>query len=114
MEISPYHPVAVLAMLLIFILIFTKRIDFQGFIATVNSVGSQPTAITVLFVGCIMLVECKKNGIDPTIAGGIIGVASNMLTNMFVKSHTEQPSGKSTQDIGTVPATPQTVSDPKS
>jgi ABC-type uncharacterized transport system permease subunit len=62
--------------------------QIQSIVSALNSVGSQPTAIAVLLIGCVMIVVCKRNGIDPTIAGGIIGVASNMLTSMFSKQHT--------------------------
>ncbi len=55
-------------------------------IAAFNSIGSSPMAIVVLVIGCMMLIECKAYGLDPTIAGGIIGVASNMLTSMIPKA----------------------------
>lgn len=79
------------------IMIFRGKTDLPQFISSINSVGSQPTAITVLIIGCVMLVMCKIYGLDSTIAGGIIGVSSNMLTNMFVKSHTDN-SSKPSQD----------------
>jgi len=57
----------------------------QSLINAINSVGSQVIAMFVLVIGCVMIIVCKRNGIDPTIAGGIVGCAINMLTNMFVK-----------------------------
>lgn len=73
---------------------------FSCFIEALNSINSQIIALTVLLIGCTMVVVCKRNGIDPTIAGGVIGVASNMLTNMFTK-HNES-NGKSTTET-TIP-----------
>lgn len=51
----------------------------MNFVNAINSLANKPWAIIVLCIGCAMLVCCKKWGIDTTIAGGIIGVASNML-----------------------------------
>lgn len=66
----------------------------QSFIDSLNSVNSQIIAILVLIIGCIMIIECKRNGIDPTIAGGIVGVASNMLTNLYVKRNNNNQTQK--------------------
>lgn len=51
----------------------------MNFVNAINTLANKPWAIIVLSIGCGMLVCCKKWGIDTTIAGGIIGVASNML-----------------------------------
>lgn len=51
----------------------------MNFVNAINALANKPWAIIVLSIGCGMLVCCKKWGIDTTIAGGIIGVASNML-----------------------------------
>ena len=69
---------------------------FRDFVDSLNAVNSQVIALIVLFTGCTMVVVCKRNGIDPTIAGGVIGVASNMLTNMFTK-HSETNTKTSTE-----------------
>lgn len=50
-------------------------------IAAINSITNKPWAVLILLIGFAMLVSCKKWGIDTTIAGGVIGVASNMLTS---------------------------------
>jgi uncharacterized MnhB-related membrane protein len=73
---------------------------FRDIVDALNSINSQVIAVIVLLIGCTMVVVCKRNGIDPTIAGGVIGVASNMLTNMFTK-HNES-NGKSTTET-TIP-----------
>jgi hypothetical protein len=74
-------PLLVIVALLIFFLVFLRRthLDFPAFVTAVNNISSQPFALLVLVIGFWMLVECKKFGIDTTIAGGVIGVASNML-----------------------------------
>lgn len=51
------------------------------FIAAINAITNKPWAVLILLIGFAMLVSCKKWGIDTTIAGGVIGVASNMLTS---------------------------------
>jgi hypothetical protein len=53
----------------------------MGLVTAVNTITNKPWAILVLLIGFAMLVSCKKWGIDTTIAGGVIGVASNMLTS---------------------------------
>jgi hypothetical protein len=75
------HPLAILMVIFIFFMVAIKRlnINFPEFVVAVNSINSQPFALMVLIIGFWMLVECKKFGIDTTIAGGVIGVASNML-----------------------------------
>ena len=79
------HPVALLFLFSIFFMMSLKRfnLDVPQFIAAVNSISSQPFALLVLVIGFWMLVECKKYGIDTTIAGGVIGVASNMLQSQI-------------------------------
>jgi hypothetical protein len=51
------------------------------FIDGLNKITNKPWAVLILLIGFAMLVSCKKWGIDTTIAGGVIGVASNMLTS---------------------------------
>lgn len=53
----------------------------SNFISAVNSISNKPWAVLILLIGFGMLISCKKWGIDTTIAGGVIGVASNMLTS---------------------------------
>lgn len=50
------------------------------FVLALNAITTQIWAIIVLCIGCGMIVYTKKYGIDGTIAGGIVGVAANMLT----------------------------------
>ena len=81
-----FHPfvfISIWGMALLTILIFRTKADLPTFITALNSVGEQPTAIVVIIIGCVMLVMCKEFGMDSTIAGGIIGVGSNMLQNKF-------------------------------
>lgn len=78
------------------LVVFRTKGDLPTFIAALNSIGSQTVALIVLVVGCVMLVVCKLYGLDSTIAGGIIGVASNMLTNIFKESHTTNAGGTQT------------------
>lgn len=86
------RPVALLLLIGLFFLIGLKRlkIDFPAFVVAVNNISSQPFALLVLIIGFWMLVECKKFGIDTTIAGGVIGVASNMLQSQ-IKDATHLP-----------------------
>ncbi len=75
------RPAALILILCVLFLLFVRHLnlDFPAFVLAMNSVSSQPFALLVLAIGFWMLVECKKFGIDTTIAGGVIGVASNML-----------------------------------
>ena len=50
-------------------------------ILALNAIANKPWAVLILLIGFAMLVSCKRWGIDTTIAGGVIGVASNMLTS---------------------------------
>ena len=50
-------------------------------VESLNAIANKPWAVLILLIGFGMLVACKKYGIDTTIAGGVIGVASNMLTS---------------------------------
>jgi len=50
-------------------------------VAAMNAITNKPWAVLILLIGFAMLVSCKKWGIDTTIAGGVIGVTSNMLTS---------------------------------
>lgn len=79
------HPVALLLLVVLLFMLGLKRLnlDVPQFIAAINSISSQPFALLVLIIGFWMLVECKKFGIDTTIAGGVIGVASNMLQSQI-------------------------------
>jgi hypothetical protein len=76
----------------------------QKFVTALNAISSQPWAICILLIGCGMLIACKKWGVDTTIAGGIIGIAGNMLTSTVSKTHTGD--GQATQqDVSTPGAT---------
>lgn len=100
------RPVALLLLLAILLLVFLKRmhIDFPAFVVAVNNINSQPFALFVLAMGFWMLVECKKFGIDTTIAGGVIGVASNMLQSQ-IKDAAHPPGSvvKTTSEVATPP-----------
>lgn len=50
-------------------------------VANLNAISAQVLAFAVILMGWGMLVACKRYGIDTTIAGGVIGVGSNMLQN---------------------------------
>lgn len=86
------QPFFVLLIAAIFILVVlrTQKIDLPTFIVAINSISSQPFALLVLGMGFWMLLECKKWSIDTTIAGGVIGVASNMLQSQ-IKDAAGQP-----------------------
>lgn len=88
------RPMVLVLGLCVFFLIFLKmlKLDFPGFVVAVNSVGSQPFALVVMVIGFWMLVQSKKAGIDTTIAGAVIGVASNMLQAQ-IKDATHPPPG---------------------
>jgi len=79
------QPVALMVLLAIWWALFAKKnnLSLPEIIASLNSISSQPFALMVLVIGFWMLVECKKRGIDTTIAGGVIGVASNMLQSQI-------------------------------
>lgn len=79
------QPVVIFFIAAVFMLLVLKfqNIDIHGFILAVNSISSQPFALVVLMLGFWMLIECKKWSIDTTIAGGVIGVASNMLQSQI-------------------------------
>lgn len=62
-----------------------KPTHLQNFVDAINSIADKPWALLVMCLGFAMLVSCKKWGIDTTIAGGVIGVASNMLQNQVLK-----------------------------
>lgn len=67
-----------------------KPTRLQNFVEAINSIADKPWALLVMCIGFAMLVSCKKWGIDTTIAGGVIGVASNMLTNQVNNSSHKQ------------------------
>lgn len=99
-----FHPIAILSawgMMLLTILIWRSKADLTTFIAALNSVGEQPTAIVVILIGCTMLVMCKEYGLDSTIAGGIIGVGSNMLQNKFKAAVVSDPNSDTTSTVTT-------------
>lgn len=71
----------------------------MGIVLAVNELETQFWAIVVLAIGCGMLVETKRTGIDTTVAGGVIGVASNMLTGQIKRAITAvtRPDGTRTR-----------------
>lgn len=60
----------------------------MNFVNALNALQNRPYAVVILLIGFGMLISCKKWGIDTTIAGGVIGVAANMLMN----KHEPEPS----------------------
>jgi len=64
----------------------------MGTVAAINAIDTQCWAIVVLIIGCTMLAFCKHWAIDTTVAGGVIGVASNMLTGQMKKSSADPKS----------------------
>lgn len=64
-----------------------KPTRLQNFITSINNIADKPWAFLILVTGFSMLICCKKWNIDTTIAGGVIGVASNMLQNQVKDSH---------------------------
>jgi uncharacterized membrane protein len=105
------RPMVLVVLLCVFFLFFLKslKLDFPAFVAAVNDIGSQPFALVVMVIGFWMLIESKKFGIDTTIAGAVIGVASNMLQAQ-IKDAAHPPPGaavKTSMSIeSTTPATP--------
>lgn len=97
------RPVILILMVGIFFLTMLRhlKLDFPTFVTSVNSIGSQPFALIVMVIGFWMLIQSKKAGIDTTIAGAVIGVASNMLQAQ-IKDATHPPPG------ATVKSTTQT------
>lgn len=96
--------------LLLFLFVIRHNMTLAELVLALNSAGSQPTAIVVLIIGCVMLKICKDAGLDPTVAGTIIGVAGNMLTNQFAKQHTEtktDSSGNETKEVKTDSSIPK-------
>jgi hypothetical protein len=102
------HPATVLFIVMCVFLFFLKfqGLSFQEFVITLNAVGTQPFALIVLIIGFWMLVVCKTTGIDTTIAGGVIGVASNMLTSQLKEASLHLSQGSSTQDSKTLNSPP--------
>ena len=100
---SPYlaslmsHPAAILFVISGFFLVYMKYMGttLGEFVATLNVVGTQPFALIVLVIGFWMLVVCKSTGIDTTIAGGVIGVASNMLQSQLKEANHKTPNSAS-------------------
>lgn len=97
------HPAAVLFIVSCIFLFFLKfqGLTFQEFVITLNAVGTQPFALIVLVIGFWMLVVCKSTGIDTTIAGGVIGVASNMLQSQIKEAASHLSPGAASQDTKT-------------
>ena len=58
-----------------------------------NAMGSSTLALTVLLIGCSMIIACKVYGIDTTIAGGVIGCAVNMLTSQTFRQSSAATAG---------------------
>ncbi len=79
--------IIIIAGLFTVIILRLQKTDLQGLVMAANQVSSQPFALIVLTMGFWMLVECKKWSIDTTIAGGVIGVASNMLQSQLKDAH---------------------------
>jgi hypothetical protein len=73
-------------------------------ILALNAIANKPWAVLILLIGFGMLISCKKWGIDTTIAGGVIGVASNMLTSK--PEPAEPPPGSQISSSSTVQVTP--------
>ena len=73
-------------------------------ILALNAIANKPWAVLILLIGFAMLVSCKKWGIDTTIAGGVIGVASNMLTSK--PEPPEPPHGSQLSSTTTTEVTP--------
>ncbi len=106
------HPAQILFLVVCIFLFFLKfqGLTYQQFITTTNTIGTQPFALIVLVIGFWMLVCCKTYGIDTTIAGGVIGVASNMLQSQIKDAAhltpAEMPPGSTVKSNTTVEAPP--------
>ncbi len=87
-------PLVIMIVALLALMLFLRgtRLDVPTLVVSLNSIGSQPFALLVLAIGFWMLVECKKWGIDTTIAGGVIGCGVNMLQAQL-KDATHPPPG---------------------
>lgn len=83
------------------LIVARSKPTIQDMIMAVNSVGSQPTAIIVLVIGCIMLIESKQYGLDATVAGTIIGYGGNMLQSQL-KDATHPPPGAAVKSSTTM------------
>ncbi len=116
---SSFHPFAIIGFvfvaLFVFLVIKTKA-DLPTFITSLNSIGAQATGLTVLVVGCVMLVLCKQYDLDSTIAGGIVGCGINMLTNQFSRHPPTNPDdiqAAAKESASKEPATPVDPEVPK-
>lgn len=99
------HPFAIASFVILALfasIVLRSKPDLPGFIAAMNSVGAQPTALITLLLGCTMLLLCKQYSLSTDIAAGIIGCGINMLTNQFTKAHVDS-TGKITSDTQTPP-----------
>lgn len=104
-----FHPFAIIAMVLTFLLLYVTirtNCDLPTLVKSLNTLGAQPTGITVLTIGCVMLVLCKQYGLDPTIAGGIIGCGTTTLLNQFSKHPSDLPPGSVSSDTSVVQTGP--------
>lgn len=72
----------------------------QRLVVALNSVGSQPTALVVLWTGCLMYFGSKHFGLDVSVPAGIVGAAINMLTgHTSIKTETTQPADGSPSTV---------------
>jgi hypothetical protein len=96
------RPVVLILLVGLFFLLALRhlKLDFPTFVTSVNSIGSQPFALIVMVIGFWMLIQSKKAGIDTTIAGAVIGVASNMLQAQ-IKDATHPPPGSAVKSSTT-------------
>ena len=97
---------------LLLVTIVRSKPTIQEVITAANTIGNNPTAILVLVIGCIMLIESKINGLDSTVAGTIIGYGGNMLQSQ-IKDQLHPPGSivKSTSQMQV--ETPPDPTDPK-
>lgn len=116
-----FHPFAIVSFVMVALfasIVLRSKPDLPTFIAAMNSVGAQPTALITLLLGCTMLILCKSYQLSTDIAAGIIGCGINMLTNQFTKAHTDSTGATSTdtqsppptsQGSNNVPPSPPTI-----
>lgn len=105
-----FHPFVMIGlwfMIIMTVLVWRTKGDLPAFIDAINHLGDQWMAIIVISVGCLMLVMCKEFGLDSTIAGGIIGVGSNMLQNRIKDQANSQNTTQITTTSSTVPLIPK-------
>jgi hypothetical protein len=83
------QPIEFVCVLCLFVWL-TKNLTAQ-LVANMNAISAQILAFAVILMGWGMLVACKKYAMDTTIAGGVIGVGSNMLQNKRSTEDTPPP-----------------------